>query len=182
MKRKIAGLLVGLVLSALLPIGAHAAPGVGSNEVQVAAGFFHAQGSDSGNFNADVSYGYYLTPGWEIGFRQALNYDFIDGARDFWVATTTPFLLYNFKLSEIVVPYLGIHGGFVWNDDRVTGTIGPNAGLKLFLTGQTFLNIGYRYEWFFHSFRAAVDNRTHGNHIANIGLGFVWGGGTTPTR
>jgi hypothetical protein len=36
------------------------------------------------------------------------------------------------------------------------------------------LNIGYRYEWFFKSFRSAIDNRTHGNHIANIGIGFDW--------
>jgi hypothetical protein len=176
------GLIAGVALSALSITTVHAAPGVGSNEVQVAAGFFHAQGSDSGNFNADLSYGYYLTPGWEIGFRQALNYNFIDGARDFWVATTTPFLLYNFKISDIVVPYLGVQGGLVWNDQKITGTFGPNAGLKLFLTGQTFLNIGYRYEWFFHSIRSAENNRTRGNHIANIGLGFVWGGQTTTTR
>ena len=167
-------LLTAAILIAFFTTTGHAAPVAGANEVQVAAGFFHAQGSNSGNFNADVSYGYYLTPGWEIGFRQALNYDFVDGARDFWVATTTPFILYNFHVSDILVPYLGVHGGVVWNDDRATGTIGPNAGLKLFFTKQTFLNIGYRYEWFFKSFRAAVDNRTHGNHIANIGIGFDW--------
>ena len=154
----------------------HAAPLAGSNEVQVSAGFFHAQDSDSGNFNADVSYGYYLTPGWEIGFRQALNYEFLAHARDFWTATTTPFILYNFHVSDILIPYLGVHGGVVWNDRDATGTFGPNAGLKLFFTKQTFLNIGYRYEWFFKSIRSAEDNRTHGNHVANIGIGFDWGG------
>jgi hypothetical protein len=54
--------------------------------------------------------------------------------------------------------------------------MGPSAGLKLFVSDQTFVNIGYRYSWFFNSFEAARDNRTHGNHVANIGLGFVWGG------
>ncbi len=154
----------------------HAAPLAGSSEVQVAAGAFHAQGSDTGNFNADVSYGYYLTPGWEVGFRQSLNYDFIAHARDFWVATTTPFIDYNFHVSDILIPYLGIQGGAVWNDERATGTFGPNVGLKLFFTKQTFLNIGYRYEWFFKSFKSAVSNRSEGNHIANIGIGFDWGG------
>lgn len=168
------GLLTGVALVVFCAVAAQAAPTGGANEIQVSAGVFHAQGSNSGNFNADVSYGYYLTPGWEIGFRQALNYDFIDGARDFWVATTTPFILYNFHLSDILIPYLGVHGGVVWNDDRTTGTFGPSAGLKLFFARQTFLNIGYRYEWFFKSFRSAVDNRTHGNHIANIGIGFDW--------
>jgi hypothetical protein len=167
-------LAMGVILVAWFAATAHAVPAAGSNEIQVSAGVFHAQGSNTGNFNADLAYGYYLTPGWEVGFRQALNYDFIDGARDFWVATSTPFILYNFHVSDILIPYLGAQGGVVWNDQHATGTFGPSAGLKLFFTQRTFLNIGYRYEWFFKSFRSAVDNRTHGNHIANIGIGFDW--------
>ena len=69
-----------------------------------------------------------------------------------------------------------MQGGIVWNDRDITGTIGPSAGLKLFVADQTFVNIGYRYSWFFKSFEAARDNRTHGNHVVNIGLGYVWGG------
>jgi len=79
-------------------------------------GFNHTQGSDTGSLNGDLSYGYYLTPGWEIGLRQALNYNFIDDKRDFWLATTTPFLLYNFRLTNIIVPYLGAFIGLAWND------------------------------------------------------------------
>src|SRR5690242_6416858 len=123
--RPVLGLVAGVMLSVLCATAAYSAPGSGSSEVQVSAGFFHSQGSNTGNFNADASYGLYLTPGWEVGFRQALNYNFIDGARDFWVATTTPFLLYNFHLSEIVMPYLGVQGGIVWNDEKITGTFGP---------------------------------------------------------
>ena len=67
------------------------------------------------------------------GFRQALDYNFIDNASDAWQATTTPFLQYNFRITKIVVPYLGIQGGIVWNDRDITGTFGPNAGVKLSL-------------------------------------------------
>jgi len=116
------------------------------------------------------------------GFRQALDYNFIDNASDAWQATTTPFLQYNFRITKIVVPYLGIQGGIVWNDRDITGTFGPNAGVKLFVADQTFVNIGYRYNWFFNSFEAARDNRTHGVNVANIGLGFVWGGSGDRTR
>jgi len=161
--------LVGLNPVYGLPVG-------GDSEVLVSGGASHSQGSDFGNFNADLSYGYYLSPGWEIGFRQAVDYNFINHAPDAWQATTTPFLLYNFRITNILVPYLGIHGGIVWNDRDITGTMGPSAGLKLFVADQTFVNIGYRYSWFFHSFEAARDNRTHGNHVVNIGLGYVWGG------
>ena len=54
-----------------------------------------------------------------IGFRQALNYNFIDDKRDFWLATTTPFFNYNFRLTEIIVPYLGAFMGWAWNDGAV---------------------------------------------------------------
>src|SRR6266545_3791450 len=62
-------------------VTAIAAPTEGASEVQVSAGFFHAQGSDTGNLNADLSYGYYFTPGWQLGIRQALNYNFVDDHR-----------------------------------------------------------------------------------------------------
>jgi hypothetical protein len=154
----------------------YAAPVDGDSEVLAAGGFFHQQDSDTGNFNVDLQYGYYLTPGWEVGLRQALNYNFIDDARDFWQASTTPFIHYNFRITDVLVPYLGLFGGIVWNDDDVTGTIGPSGGLKLFVADQTFINLGYRYEWFFSSFRTAANNRSDGNHVGNIGIGFVWGG------
>ena len=155
---------------------ANAAPGAGASELQAAGGFFHAEGSDSGSLNADLSYGFYLTPGWQVGFRQAVNYNFIDDARDFWIATTAPFINYNFRLTEIVVPYLGGFIGLVWNDRDETGTIGPQAGVKFFVHDRAFLNLGYRYEWFFDRIRAIEDNTSDGNHVFNIGIGLTWGG------
>jgi len=52
--------LVGWLLGAAT---VNAAPTDGASELQVSAGFFHAQGSDNGSLNVDLSYGYYLTPG-----------------------------------------------------------------------------------------------------------------------
>ena len=157
----------------------YAAPVAGDNEVEAAGSFTHSQGSNTGNFTPDVAYGYYLTPGWEVGLRQALSYNFIDGARDQWRATTTPFLLYNFNFGRFV-PFLGLAGGIVWNDQKITGTLGPNAGIKFFLSDQTYLGARYRYEWFFHSFRGLQNNADHGQHVATIGIGFVWGGSGRP--
>jgi hypothetical protein len=153
-----------------------AAPTDGASEVQVSAGLFHQQGSDSGNLNADLSYGYYLTPAWQLGFRQALNYNFIDDSRDVWVATTAPFINWHFRLTDIVIPYLGAFIGLAWNDRDATGTIGPQAGIKFFVHDTTFLNLGYRYEWFFSRFEAVEDNASRGNHVFNLGIGFTWGG------
>src|SRR5438093_6607830 len=119
----------------------YAAPVAGDSELEAGGRFTHSQGTDIGNFTPDVSYGYYLTPGWEVGIRQALSYNFIDGVRDQWCAMTTPFLLYNFNFGRFVL-FLGLAGGIVWNDQKVTGTLGFNAGIKFFLSDQTYLEIG----------------------------------------
>src|SRR5439155_19028424 len=91
-----------LPLTMVGPKISYGTPVAGDNEIDVSAGFFHTQGSDTGSFNADLSYGYYLTPGWELVLRQGLNYDFIDDARDSWRATTTPFLFDIFQFGNIV--------------------------------------------------------------------------------
>jgi hypothetical protein len=96
--------LAAVVSSLWFVIGsAQAAPSEGANELQVAGGFFHAEDSDVGSLNADLSYGFYVTPGWQVGLRQAVNYNFVDDERDFWVATTAPFINYNFRVTDIIV-------------------------------------------------------------------------------
>jgi hypothetical protein len=177
---------LGWMSSVMLAIGlslatgsATALPGDGASEAQVSAGFNHTQGSDTGNLNVDLSYGYYLTPGWQLGFRQAINSTFVDNGRDFWLATTTPFLNYNFRLTNIIVPYLGGFIGLAWNDRDITGTVGPQGGVKFFVHDNTFLNLGYRYEIFFSRINTIDNNSSRGNHVANLGVGFTWGGAQT---
>lgn len=155
-----------------------AGPVAGDNEIEIAGGGFHRQGSSSGAFSADLKYGYFLTPGWEVGLRQGLNYSLIDNGRDFWTATTTPFIHYNFNFGKFV-PYVGGSIGAVYNDRDASGVAGPNAGLKVFFDDQTFLSLGYRYEFFFSRFKDIDNNTSRGNHVANIGIGFAWGGNRT---
>jgi hypothetical protein len=168
---------VVFLLALLLSAGpARALPGDGASQLQAAGGFFHSQGDDEGNLNLDLSYAYYLTPGWELGLRQALNYDFRDDRRDLWNATTAPFLNYNFRLTNIIVPYLGAFIGAAWNDRDATGIVGPQGGIKFFVHNNVFLNLGYRYEVFFKRANFIDENSSHGNHVGNIGIGFTWGG------
>lgn len=175
-KIAIAVLAIGLFLSALWLSEASARPVLNDNEIEFGGGFFHARGSDTGALNLDASYGYYLSPDWQVGFRQGLNINFIDDARDVWTATSAPFLNVHFPLSDNVVPFFGGFLGLVWNDRDVTGTLGPNTGIKFFLNDQTYFTTKYRYEWFFDSVRSAAPNRSQANHIVNFGIGFVWGG------
>jgi hypothetical protein len=123
---RVAACVVVLMVISLRPV--YAGPLAGDSEIQVSAGFFHAQSSDTGNFNVDMSYGYYLSPGWEVGLRQALNYNFVDRGSDSWQATTTPFILYNFRVTEVLVPYLGISGGLVGTTETSQGRWDPMQG------------------------------------------------------
>ena len=142
--RRLGSLFVGVLMMGLLLANGSvsALPTDGSSELQAAGGFFHTQDADTGSLNVDLSYGYYLTPGWQVGLRQAINYNFVDDGRDFWLATTAPFLNYHFRLTNIIVPYLGAFIGLAWNDRDETGIAGPQAGVKFFVHNNVFLNLG----------------------------------------
>ncbi len=170
-------------LAALLcSSAASAQPVANDKEIQLSAGFFHAQGSDSGTVSGDVQFSYLLAnPAWQVGVIQGLTYSFIDEATDAWNAQTIPFVNYQFlDLTEDgrFVPFVGAFVGFIWNDRDVTGTVGPNIGAKYYVSPQTFISARYRYEWFFDDFDLGGidDNRSDGNHVVSLGLGFNWGG------
>jgi hypothetical protein len=169
-------LVIVFVLFLVSAPTAYAGPVANDHEVELSGGLVHSEGTDTGNLNLDLSYGYYLSPGWQFGIRQALNYNFIEDQRDEWTATTSPFLAYHFRLSDTVLPHLGGFIGAVWNDRDITGTIGPQVGVKFFFSPQTYVGLRYRYEWFWNKFERINNNSDDGNHVFNIGLGFVWGG------
>jgi hypothetical protein len=181
-ERSLLAAALGLFVAVLWTQPIYAAPVASDHEIEAAGSLSHAQGSDVGALTGEVSYGYYLSPGWQIGFRQAVAYTFVDDGPDSWQATSTPFVNYHFRFGENILPFLGIFGGAVWNDKDITGTIGPQAGIKFFLADQTYLGLRYRYEWFFNTFRSAANNKDDGNHVITVGLGFVWGGTPRPKK
>jgi hypothetical protein len=62
MVKSLAGSSVfALALLLMTATASFALPSDGFSEILLSGGFFHAQGSDDGNFNADLSYGYYLS-------------------------------------------------------------------------------------------------------------------------
>lgn len=174
---------VGILgVAVLLLAGAvQAAQVEGDHEIQVSAGFFHAEGSESGNMNVDVSYGKFITDRWELGIRQTLAYSFIDNADDEWTASTTPFASYHFRgisAYDRFQPFVGAFVGAAYTEGDGTATIGPHLGFKYFVDDQTFVVTRYRYEWFPDDLTVndITDERADGNHVVTVGLGYVWGG------
>lgn len=159
-----------------------------ASELQLAISTFKSRGVDNGTASGEITYGRYLSDSWQLGVIQGLNYAFINDGDDIWSASTVGFADYHFGDGQPVkgstVPYAGLFLGAVYNDDDSTGTIGPNLGIKKYVEDSTFINVRYRYEWFFDdlefgspseagdSFQTVSDNKSDGNHVFSIGLGY----------
>lgn len=155
---------------------ASALPSSGSKEVLVAGGYNRDIGTGSGNANLDVSYGSYIDQALEVGLRQQFNYTIQKETSDVWRAVTAPFVNYHLTAlgqNQSIVPFLGGQLGAVWNDDDITGTIGPEGGFKFYMDNSTFLLARYQYQWFFEKF-GDVNETQNSAHVGVLGLGFNW--------
>ena len=175
---KIAFIALAMVL-VVVAGASHAAQSKGDSTLQLSGGFIHAQGADVGTLNLDLGYGYFVSERWEIGLLQTLGYSFIDGDDDLWVASTIPYFNYHFRglsTNDAFQPFLGAFLGASYNEDDVTGTVGPQVGFKTFVSDGTFIMVKYRYEWFFEelSINEIEDTSSDGNHVVTLGLGFVF--------
>jgi hypothetical protein len=184
-------LLVVLASLLAMPVEGWSQPKSNDNEILLSASLFRPINSGSGAFNADAVYSYHFAnPRWEVGLRQSFVYTFSPGESDVWNAVTAPLIRYNL-LSETLfgiprrpefVPFIGGLLGAVWNDNEITGTAGPEAGLRWYARESTFLMISYRYERFFESLSSS-DRTQSANNVVALGIGFNWGGrnrATTP--
>lgn len=143
------------------------------NELQINGGFFHALGSDSGNYSLDVSYGRFFGNQFEAGVRQALNVVTIDNARDQWLMSTTGFALYHLQLddAQIIVPFAGGFAGAAYNDQDAAPVVGPTAGVRFYAVRSTFIQAAYRYEWFPGDLKVG-NKESSANHVVTLGIGW----------
>ncbi len=146
----------------------------GDRTLQLAGGYFHGDGSDTGILNLDLSYGYYITVHWELGILQSLAYSFNDRIDDVWAASTIPYFNYHFRTQETFQPFIGAFIGGSYNENDLTGTIGPQAGFKSYVSDKTYVMARYRYEWFFEELEIGEigEDRSDGNHVVTLGVGF----------
>ncbi|MBU0946874.1 MAG: porin family protein [Proteobacteria bacterium] len=156
-----------------------AAQNASDSSLQLGGSFFHAQGAEVGTLNLEAAYGYFTTKNLEIGLIQSLGYSFIDDADDQWGASTIPFVNYHFlglTTNDTFQPFIGVFIGASYNEDDITGTMGPQVGFKSFINDSTFVTVKYRYEWFFDEldYNDIEDNSSDGNHVVTLGVGFVF--------
>lgn len=156
-----------------------AAQNSGDNSLQFGGGFFHAQGADVGTLNLEGTYGYFYRKNLELGVIQSFGYSFIDDGEDEWVASTIPFVNYYFlglSTNDTFQPFIGAFLGASYNENDITGTLGPQIGFNSFINDSTFITLKYRYEWYFDdlALNSIEDNSSDGNHVITLGLGFIF--------
>ena len=156
----------------------HAAQNDGDSSLQLGGSFFHAQGADVGTLNLEAAYGYFISKNWELGVIQTVGYSFIEDGDDQWVASTIPFFNYHFlglTTDDVFQPFVGAFLGASYNEDDITGTLGPQIGFKSFVNDSTFITVKYRYEWFFEELALNdIEETSDGNHVVTLGVGFVF--------
>jgi hypothetical protein len=174
-----AGVIGASLLITGMAASVQAAQNSGDSTLQFGGSFFHAQGADVGTLNMEAAYGYFTSKNWELGVIQSVGYSFIDGGDDQWVASTIPFFNYHFlglSTNDAFQPFIGAFIGASYNEDDITGTLGPQIGFKSFINDSTFITVKYRYEWFFDdlALNDIEDNSSDGNHVVTLGVGFVF--------
>jgi outer membrane protein W len=179
-KYRIATAIIGFSMLAVGSAGtAYAAQSSGDSTLQLGGGFFHSQGADVGTLNLEAAYGYFTSKNLEFGLLQSVGYSFIEDGEDQWSASTIPFVNYHFlglSDNDVFQPFIGAFIGASYNEDDITGTLGPQIGFKSFINDSTFITVKYRYEWFFSdlALNTIEDNSSDGNHVVTVGVGFLF--------
>jgi hypothetical protein len=150
------------------------------HDIQFSGGAQLAEGdANTGTAEGEIAYGYFITPKWQLGIRQLLSYGLNDPAEDVWTGSSSGSIKYFFRgddNDEKLQPFAGIFLGLSYSDVDATGSTGPVAGIRYFISDETFLLMQYQFEYYFDKLDAGAetDDFNTGNHYITIGLGLRW--------
>lgn len=147
-----------------------------ANPWEITLGGNAANSSDFDGFTAGVngSIGYYFSETLEVALRQNVTYSDI-GVDSALNGSTRVALDLHFPLGDKnqVVPYIGANIGYVYGDAVAEGfAAAPEAGLKLYVSPQTFVFIAAEYQFFFEDTDDADDAFEDGQFLYSLGIGF----------
>ena len=128
---------------------------------------------DAGSVEVNGSLGYVLDPNWEVSLRQSIGY--VDtGGDNAYNASTKVGLDYHFDAGRWQ-PFVGAQLGFHYGDQfRDTWSMGPEAGVKYFMSDNAFVYGQIGYDWFLRNAGDAAGNFNDGQFVYGVGIGFRW--------
>jgi hypothetical protein len=175
---RIAVSFVALLIFACFASTGYSAQQVGDSSLQFSGGFQYYHSSEEGNLNVSIEYGKYTSRPLEVGVLQSFIYNFVEERSDSWSALTAGYANWHFlgfAQNDTFQPFLGGFAGIVYNDEDLTGAIGPNVGFKAYVNDRMFVATRYRYEMYLNDLELGGDpGSAWGNHVITVGLGFLW--------
>jgi hypothetical protein len=166
----IACVVAGLVLARAAPSAAQedGIRGADRPVLQLSAGALVRPASSL----VDVAVGRFVGDRLELGIRQEIGLTGA-GTHD-WHLATTPFadLFLAADPKWPLTPFVGVSAGALYDDRRLTGTVGPEAGVALFVSDALFLSVRYQFRWA----AERVDGVGHDDHLALLAVGLLLGG------
>ena len=146
-------LLVPALLVVALPSIASAQFEAGDLELTLTGSGTMTRKTDGGAAGATIGAGYFLSKELEVGVRQSVS--FLDNNQNFpgvdsngWGGRSAAFMAYHFDLGAFQ-PYVGGQVGYDYPEFFSGSTfVAPEAGLKYFVNGTTFLygSVAYIYD------------------------------------
>ena len=131
-----------------------------------------AHGPDLDGVTAGVagSLGYFMSDQFEISLRQSVTYsDFGPGSS--WDGSTRLALDFHFDMGRLQ-PFIGANLGYVYGETvHDTWEAAPEAGVKYFLNGTTFVELLVEYQFFFDTDNSIGNAFSDGQFLYTLGLG-----------
>lgn len=147
-------------------------PMAGQWEFTLSGGGISDHNFRNNNYQFNASIGHFLTDELEIAFRQAVNFSELGG--DSVVrASSRGAIDFHFDFDQFQ-PFIGANIGYVYGDGGDTWVAGPEAGLKLFVTEETFVFGMVEYLIFFRNLSDVDDRARRGEFVFTLGIGFLW--------
>jgi hypothetical protein len=167
-------MLVLPVLALLLIPAArsHAQPQMGDWELTLTGSGNASRNVDAGSFATSLGIGHFVTDDISISLRQQVTYANFNVGTD-WLFHTRVAADYHFDLDRWQ-PFVGAGVGYVYGNAATDSfTIGPEAGLKYYLTNRAFAYGMLEYQWHARS-GGEINGFRRGNWLYSIGLGVNW--------
>jgi hypothetical protein len=165
----------GIVIAALclLPAMAHAQAAKGPWELEL--GGSGANGPNFNGFSAavDGSLGYFFSDAFELRLIQTGAYS--DTAGVGWNASTRAAADLNIPLGDQgqIVPFVGLNIGYAYGHPfHDTWEAAPEAGIKFFCNGSTFIYAAVEYQFFFDQHSTTPGVFRNGEFLYGLGIGF----------
>lgn len=161
-----------LLVAAMLPVIAVAAPVAGDREVTLGGAGSSDKSFDDTVFSVQGSWGTYLDEASMWGVRQTVNARDSEGESVKFDGSTRVFYDYHFGNGQ-TRPFVGVSVGGIYGD-QVDETFmgGPEIGIKHWVRDKTFITAMAEYQFLFKSGSDARDRYDDGAFFYSVGIGY----------